>query len=96
MNVDILGPAGFIRIKNNAIHFGIEPVPVASSFNDLNQDMIYSAIQSFSGYFSMAAKFFSDERATAAVNAYSEIYAGYGRSIKLGDDIAQYWCDRKK
>lgn len=84
VNADILGPAGFIRIKkNNAIHFGIRARAVAS-FNDLNQDLAYSLYNHFQDILVWLPNF-KDERATAAVNVYSEIYAGYGRSIKLGE-----------
>lgn len=83
-NVGILGPGAFIRIKkNNAIHFGTR-VRAVATFNDLNQDFVYSLYNHFEDILQWLPNF-TDERATAAVNVYSEIYAGYGRSIKIGE-----------
>ncbi len=82
-NVGILGPGGFIRIKkNNAITFGSR-VRAVSTFNDINEDFVYSMYNHFEDILQWLPNF-TDERATAAVNIYSEFYAGYARTIKLG------------
>jgi hypothetical protein len=84
LNATVLGPGAFIRFKkNNAIHFGIKARAVAT-FNDMNQDLVYSLYNHFEEILQWLPNF-SDERATAAVNVYSEIYAGYGRSFNIGD-----------
>lgn len=84
INATVLGPGAFIRFKkSNAIHFGIRARAVAT-FNDLNQDFVYSLYNHFEQILQWLPNF-TDERATAAVNVYSEIYAGYGRSINIGE-----------
>jgi hypothetical protein len=83
-NIGINGPAGFIRIKkNNAITFGTRAKAVAT-FNDLNQDFVYSMYNHFEDILQWLPNF-TDERAAAAVNVYSEFYVGYARSLNLGD-----------
>ncbi|MBP8193014.1 MAG: hypothetical protein KAX69_05365, partial [Chitinophagales bacterium] len=84
VNLGILGPSGFIRIKkNNAISFGVKAKAVAT-FNDINQDFVYSMYNHFEDILQWLPNF-TDERATAAVNVYHEFYAGYARSFKLGE-----------
>ena len=84
VNLGILGPSGFIRIKkNNAISFGVKARAVAT-FNDINQDFVYSMYNHFEDILQWLPNF-TDERATAAVNVYHEFYAGYARSFKLGE-----------
>lgn len=84
VNLGALGPAGFIRIKkNNAISFGVKARAVAT-FNDINQDFVYSMYNHFEDILQWLPNF-TDERATAAVNVYHEFYAGYARSFKLGE-----------
>lgn len=84
VNIGVLGPSGFIRIhKNNAIHFGIRARAIAS-FNDMNQDFVYSLYNHFDQIMQWLPNF-TNERTTGAINVYSEIYAGYGRSIKIGE-----------
>ncbi len=84
VNLCILGPSGFIRIKkNNAISFGVKARAVAT-FNDINQDFVYSMYNHFEDILQWLPNF-TDERATAAVNVYHEFYAGYARSFKLGE-----------
>lgn len=77
------GPGGFVRIKqNNAIHFGVRGKAVAT-FNDLNEDFVYSLYNNFNEILEWLPAF-KDERASAAVNAYHEIYLGYSRSLNIG------------
>ena len=84
VNLGILGPSGFIRIKkNNAISFGVKAKAVAT-FNDINQDFVYSMYNHFEDILQWLPNF-TDERATAAVNVYHEFYAVYARSFKLGE-----------
>ncbi|MFN8260148.1 MAG: DUF5723 family protein [Chitinophagales bacterium] len=83
VNLGLMGPGAFIRIKkNNAIHFGTRARAVAT-FNDLNQDFVYSLYNHFEDILQWLPNF-TDERATAAVNVYGEFYAGYARSINIG------------
>ena len=80
VNLGILGPSGFIRIKkNNAISFGVKARAVAT-FNDINQDFVYSMYNHFEDILQWLPNF-TDERATAAVNVYHEFYAGYAPFI---------------
>ena len=84
VNLGMLGPGGFIRIKkNNAITFGTR-VRAVATFNDINQDFVYSMYNHFEDILEWLPNF-NDERAAAAVNVYSEFYAGYARTIKLGE-----------
>lgn len=83
-NINVLGPGGFIRIKkNNAITFGTK-VRAVATFNDLNQDFVYSMYNHFEDILQWLPNF-TDERAAAAVNVYGEFYAGYARTIKIGE-----------
>lgn len=84
VNLSVLGPSAFIRIKEkNALHFGIRARAIVTA-NDLNQDLVYSLYNNFEDILSWLPSF-TDERATAAVNVYSEIYAGYARSFNFGE-----------
>ncbi len=84
LNLGIMGPGGFVRIgKNNAITFGSR-VRAIGTFNDINQDFVYSMYNHFEDILQWLPNF-SDERAAAAVNVYSEFYAGYARSIQLAE-----------
>ena len=83
VNLGILGPGGFVRIKKkNAITFGTR-VRAISTFNDINQDFVYSMYNHFEDILQWLPSF-KDDRVAAAVNVYSEFYAGYARTIKLG------------
>lgn len=83
-NIGLVGPSGFVRIKqNNAIHFGIRARAVLT-VNDINQDFVNSMYNHFEEILQWLPNF-NDERATAAANVYSEIYAGYARTIKIGE-----------
>ncbi len=84
INIGMMGPGGFIRIKkNNAITFGSR-VRAITTFNDLNEDFVYSMYNNFNDILQWLPNF-DDERAAAAVNVYTEFYAGYARSINLGE-----------
>lgn len=84
VNVGIMGPGAFIRIKkNNAITFGSR-VRAVSTFNDVNEDFVYSLYNNFNNILEWLPNF-SDERIAGAVNVYTELYAGYGRSINFGE-----------
>ena len=65
------------------ITFGTRAKAVAT-FNDLNQDFVYSMYNHFEDILQWLPNF-TDERAAAAVNVYSEFYVGYARSLNLGD-----------
>lgn len=83
-NLGILGPGCFVRIKqNNAITFGTR-VRAVATFNDLNQDFVYSLYNHFEDILQWLPNF-TDERAAAAVNVYHEFHVGYARTIKLGE-----------
>jgi hypothetical protein len=82
INVGIMGPGGFIRIKEkNAITFGSR-VRAVGTFNDINQDFVYSMYNHFEDILQWLPNF-NDERAAAGINVYSEFYAGFARSINL-------------
>lgn len=84
VNLGILGPGGFVRIKKkNAITFGTR-VRAISTFNDINQDFVYSMYNHFEDILQWLPSF-KDDRVAAAINVYSEFYAGYARTIKLGE-----------
>lgn len=84
VNIGMMGPGGFVRIgKNNAITFGSR-VRAVSTFNDINEDFVYSMYNNFKDILQWLPNF-SDERAAAAVNVYTEFYAGYARSINFGE-----------
>lgn len=86
LNIDLgfMGPAGFIRIKqNNAISFGIKARAVVT-FNDVNQDLVNSLYNHFEDILQWLPNF-EDERAAGAVNTYHEIYAGYARSFNFSE-----------
>lgn len=82
-NLGFTGPGAFVRIgKKNAIHFGTR-VRAVTTFNDINQDLVYSLYNNFEDILLWLPNF-NDERGTAAVNVYSEFYAGYARSFNIG------------
>jgi hypothetical protein len=84
INLGIMGPGGFVRIKKkNAITFGSR-VRAIATFNDLNQDFVYSMYNHFEDILQWLPNF-NDERAAAAVNVYNEFYVGYARSLNFGD-----------
>ena len=84
VNLSVLGPSAFIRIKKkNALSFGIRARAV-TTINDINEDFVYSLYNHFEDILLWLPNF-NDERATAAVNVYSEIYAGYARSFNFGE-----------
>jgi hypothetical protein len=83
VNLGFNGPAGFVRIKkDNAISFGVRGRAVAT-VNDMNQDLVYSLYNNFENILEWIPAF-EDERASGAVNAYHEIYAGYSRTLNFG------------
>jgi len=84
VNLGFNGPGAFIRIKKtNAITFGVRGRAIAT-INDMNQDLVYSLYNDFSNILDWAPTF-KDERGAGAVNVYHEIYAGFGKSINIGD-----------